>query len=100
MKNNRTTALLMLLVFLVVVAVVIIFLTGLDRDSSRRNDNFENVTNTAILETPVVTPIMPPLPQLPQRRHVRSRLRLLLPRPPRPQRRHPARHRSRTKTAW
>ncbi|MBR0160850.1 MAG: hypothetical protein IJQ02_06200 [Oscillospiraceae bacterium] len=56
MKNNRTTALLMLLVFLVVVAVVIIFLTGLDRDSSRRNDNFENVTNTAILETPVVTP--------------------------------------------
>ncbi len=57
MKNNRTTALLMLLVFLVVVAVVIIFLTGLDRDSSRRNDNFENVTNTAILETP--TPDLP-----------------------------------------
>ena len=63
MKNNRTTALLMLLVFLLVVAVVIIFLTGLDRSSTRDNP-YENVTVTGggelAPETPAPTPSAEP----------------------------------------
>ena len=64
MKNNRTTALLMLLVFFLVVAVVIIFLTGLERNSTRENP-YENVTATAApvptaAETPAVSPSAAP----------------------------------------